>query len=131
MHGPPLDFHMRDNVRPKEVYTPAAVPVHWAEKVQSDLERYVSHGVLETVEPNYPVIWCHRMVVYRKHNGDPRCTVDLQALNEASVGQCHPTAPPLQQAKDVPNNTKKSMLDAWNGYHSISIREEDRHMTTS
>ena len=30
----------------------------------------------------------------------------------------------------VPHNTKKSVLDAWNGYHSIEIREQDRHMTT-
>ena len=30
----------------------------------------------------------------------------------------------------MPNNTKKTMLDAWNGYHSIRLREENRHMTT-
>ena len=70
------------------------------------------------------------MVICRKHNGDPRRTVDLQPLNAASVRQCHPTAPPLQQAMDVPHNTKKTTLDAWNGYHTISLREEDRHMTT-
>ena len=30
----------------------------------------------------------------------------------------------------VPHNTKNSVLDAWNGYHSVAIREEDRHITT-
>ena len=30
----------------------------------------------------------------------------------------------------VPHNTKKMVLDAWNGYHSLPIREEDRHLTT-
>ena len=44
----------------------------------------------------------------------------MQSLNAASVRQCHPTAPPLQQAMDMPHNTKKSTLDAWNGFHSIS-----------
>ena len=30
----------------------------------------------------------------------------------------------------VPHGVKKSTLDAWNGYHSVAIREEDRHLTT-
>ena len=130
MHGPPLEIHLKKEVRPKAVFTPAAVPIHWTAKVKADLDRDVALGVLELVEPNEPITWCHRMVVCRKHNGDPRRTVDLQSLNEASVRQCHPTAPPLQQAMDVPHNTKKTTLDAWNGYHSIGLREEDRHMTT-
>ena len=25
---------------------------------------------------------------------------------------------------------KKTVLDAWNGYHSVPIRKEDRHLTT-
>ena len=70
------------------------------------------------------------MVICRKHNGDPRRTVDMQKLNDVSVRQCHPTQSPLQQAMTVPHNTKKSVLDAWNGYHSVAIREEDRHLTT-
>ena len=72
-------------------------------------------GVLEKVGPTEPITWCHRMVVCRQHIGDPRQTVDLQALNAASVRQCHPTAPPFQKAMDVPNNTKKATLDAGMG----------------
>ena len=73
---------------------------------------------------NTPMMWC------RKHNGAPRRTVDMQKLNDVSVRQCHPTDSPLKQAMNVPHNTKKSVLDAWNGYHSVAIREEDRHLTT-
>ena len=66
-----------------------------------------------------------------KHpNGDPRRTIDFQPFNVARVRQCHPSVPPLQQAMTVPHNTKKSVLDAWNGYHSIAITESDRHYTT-
>ena len=86
--------------------------------------------MLEEVPENTPITWCHCMVVCRKLNGDPRHTVDMQKLNEVSVRQCHPTQPPLQQAMDVPHNTKKLVLDAWNGYHSVAITEEDRHFTT-
>jgi hypothetical protein len=87
-------------------------------------------GVLEPVPVNTPMTWYHRMVICRKHNGDPRRTVDMQKLNDVSVMQCHPNQSPLQQAMTVPHNTKKSVLDACNGYHSVVIREEDRHLTT-
>ena len=130
MHGPPLELHVDPKARPFAVHTPASVPIHWAEKVKSDLDRDVELGVLERVNENTPVTWCHRMVVCRKRNGDPRRTVDLQPLNAASIRQCHPTAPPLQQAMDIPHGVKKSTLDAWNGYHSVEIRESDRHLTT-
>ena len=125
MHGLPLEIHLREKAQLKVVFTLAAVPVHWKGKVKADLDRDVALGVLEEVGPNEPVTWCHRMVVCRKHNGDPRRTVDLQDLNTASVRQYHPTALRLQQAMEIPHNTKKSMLDAWNGYHSIGLREED------
>ena len=85
MHGPPLELHTDPNVKPHAIYTPASVPVHWKEKVEQDIRRDVALGVLEEVPEKTPVTWCHRMVVCRKHNGDPRRTVDLQKLNEASV----------------------------------------------
>ena len=81
MHGPPLELHTDPNVKPHAIYTPASVPVHWKEKVEQDIRRDVALGVLEEVPENTPVTWCHRMVVCRKHNGDPRRTVDLQKLN--------------------------------------------------
>ena len=94
------------------------------------LDRDLALGVLEVVPENTPMTWCHRMVICRKHNGDPRRTVDMQKLNNVSVRQCHPTQPTLQQAIRVTHNTKKSVLDAWNRFHSLAIREEDKHLTT-
>ena len=37
---------------------------------------------------------------------------------------------PFQQAKSIPSETFKTVLDAWNGFHSVPIRESDRHLTT-
>ena len=132
MHGPPLHFVMKPDAKPYAVYTPAKVAAHWEKKVKADLDRDVALGVLKKVEPGeFTGVedWCHRMVIGRKHNGDPRRTVDLQPLNDASVRQCHPTAPPLQQASTVPKFQKKSTCDAWNGFHSVKICEEDRRKT--
>ena len=47
------------------------------------MERYVALGVLKKVPSNTLVILCARMVLIRKHNEDPRRTVDLQPLNRA------------------------------------------------
>ena len=57
-------------------------------------------------------------------------TIDLQALNDASLRQTHHTPPPFHLAMSVPHGTKKSVCDAKDGYHGLRIREEDRHYTT-
>ena len=125
MQGPPLKFRMKPDAKPYAIYTAATVAAHWEKKVKDDIDRDVRLGVLEKVEPDMhrgTVDWCHRMVLGRKSNGDPRRTVDFSPLNDHSLRQCHPTAPPLQQASTLPKNTKKSTVDAWNGFHSVQIR---------
>ena len=77
MTGEPLKLFLDPDARPIAVHKPAVVPIHWQEKVHSDLERDVALGVLEKVEPNTPVTWCSRMVVTAKADGTPRRTVDL------------------------------------------------------
>ncbi|XP_068215773.1 uncharacterized protein [Palaemon carinicauda] len=70
------------------------------------------------------------MVVTAKADGSPRCTVDLQPQNRHAVRQTHHVPSPFHLADRIPQNTKKSITDACNGYHSVPFREEDRHITT-
>ena len=112
------------------MHTPSTVPVHWEKKVKEGIDRDVDLGVLEWVPLNDPVTYCHRMVLIRKHNGDPRRTVDLQVLNDHSLRQTHHTQPIFQQAMSIPHHMYKGITDAWHGYHSVAIREEDRSLTT-
>ena len=63
-------------------------------------------------------------------SGKPRRVVDFQKLNQACLRQTHPTKAPFLQCMAVPPNSMKTVLDAWNGYHSVQLREEDRHLTT-
>ena len=130
MSGPPLKIDVDPQITPSAVHTPIPVPVHWKDEVKAQLDRDVQLGVIEPVPWGEPTTWCSRMVTVPKEDGSPRRTVDLQALNDASVRQTHHTPAPFHQAMSVPHNTKKSVLDAWNGYHSLAIREEDRHLTT-
>ena len=98
--------------------------------MKKDLHQDVALGVIKPVPINTPVEWCSRMVVVPKHDGSPRRTVDFSALNKASRRQTHHTRSPFALASQVPRNMKKSVLDVWNAYHSVPVREEDQHKLT-
>jgi len=130
MTGDALQLHVDPKAKPVAIHKPALVLLHWQDKVYADLERDVRIGVLEKVAPNTPTTWCSRMVVTSKSDGSPRRTVDLQPQNCQSVRQTHHVPSPFHLADRVPQKMKKTVTDAWNGYHSVAIREEDRHVTT-
>ena len=56
--------------------------------------------------------------------------MDFTALNKASRRQTHHTKSPFALASQVPRNMTKSVLDVWNAYHSVPVREEDQHKLT-
>jgi hypothetical protein len=130
MSGEPLRLHIDSEARPVAVHKPAIVPLHWQDKVYEDLERDVRIGVLERVDANTPTTWCSRMVITAKADGTPRRTIDLQPLNRNSVRQTHHVPSPFNLASSVPQGVKKTVTDAWNGYHSVPLHIDDRHYTT-
>ena len=130
MHGPPVKIHMQDNVKPVASHTPIPIPLHWHKKVKAGLDRDEAIGVIERVPSGTPTTWCHRMVVVPKKDNSPRRTVNFQPLNQYSSRQTHHTMSPFHQASMVPSGTFKTVLDAWNGYHSVLLDPESRHLTT-
>ena len=128
--GPDLKLHLDPDAEPKAVHVPSKVPLHWEEQVKQQLLDDVNLNVLEPVPHGQPSKWCHRMVVTRKGDGGPRRTVDMSALNKACLRETHHVKPPSQQARSIPRNTWKSVTDAWNGFHSVRLAKEDRHLTT-
>ena len=129
-NSPPMALHVDTQARPVAAHKPAPVPLHWQREVKEGLDNDVAMGVLEKVEVGEPTTWCSRMVVCAKKDGRPRRTVDLKALNKVSVRQTHSVKAPFHQATSVPADTWRTCLDAWNGFHSIPLKLEDRHMTT-
>ena len=129
MDGPPIKIMVDPNATPVKVNTPATVPLHWQEEAERKLED-VALGVIERVPIGEEPTWCHRMVLVRKPDGSPQRTVDLSPLNRHCLRETHHVKPPFQQARSIPPNTLKTVFDAWNGFHSIPIRECDRHLTT-
>ena len=130
MKGPPVKFHIDPKAVPVNLCKPAPVPLHWQEQVLDELNRDVALGVLERVPYGQPTEWCFRMVVTRKKDGSPRRTVDLSPLNKFCLREAHSSRSPFQLARSVPHHAHKSVFDAWNGYHSVPLREEDRRYTT-
>lgn len=57
-------------------------------------------------------------------------TIDFQPLNTHATRETHHTQSPFHQARSVPHGKKKTVFDAWNGYHSVPLHPDDRHLTT-
>ena len=106
--SPPIKLHMNPNANPVVIHMPRRVPIHWREKVKAELEHDVRIGVLERVLIGEPSEWCSPMVICPKSNREPRRTVDLQCLNNASVRQTHTAESLFHQALAVPENTIKT-----------------------
>ena len=130
MEGPPIRLHYDPKAKFVNFTTPATVALHWQQKVKDDLDRDVAIGVLEKVPYGEETKACHRMVVTRKHNGDPRRTVDFSPTNKFCKRETYPTRSPFHLARAVPQGSLKTAFDACNGYHSAPIHEDDRWLTT-
>ncbi len=130
MAGPPMRLMIDPQATPTAHHTPIPVPLHWQDEVKAGLDRDVRLGVLEQVPIGAPVTWCHRMVICAKKTGKPRRTIDFQPLNTYATRETHHTQSPFHQARSVPHSKKKTVFDAWNGYHSVPLHPDDRHYTT-
>ena len=128
--SPPLKLHLDPQAKPVAVHVPAVVPIHWQVPVKAGLDRDCRLGVLERVPVNTPARWQHRMMVVAKHNGEPRRTVDFRNLNKFTPRQTHHTQSPWCIACSIPEGVYKTCFDAWHGYHSLELAEEDRELTT-
>ena len=123
-------IHIKEDAQPVACHKAASIPLHWQDQVHADLERDEALGVIERVPLGEPVDWCHRMVVTRKPDGSPRRTVDLSPLNKYCKRETHNSESPFNLARRVPRKTWKTVVDAWNGFHSVPLRESDMHLTT-
>jgi hypothetical protein len=130
MTGKPMDIKLKLTAEPHKVHTPIEIPHHCKKKVKADIERDVRLGIIEPVPQGTPTTWCSRMVVASKKNVDPRRTVNLQKLNDATLRETHHTSTPFNIVSVTPKNTYKTTCDAWNGYHSLPITEESKDATT-
>ena len=116
--GPAAHIHLNEGAIPKARHDPIPVPFHFKEPVKQAVWKDVERGILAPVPMVMPTNWCSTMVITAKKNGNPRRTVDYQHLNS----QCK---------RETPFQfSKKTVLDAVNGYHSIPLDKESQPLTT-
>ena len=70
------------------------------------------------------------MVVVTNKNGKPRHTIDLQKLNVQCYRETNHCQSPFWLACQIPLNTKKTVLDAVDGFHAIGLDEASCKLTT-
>ena len=126
MNCKPVHIHLKENATPHAVHVPIPIPLHWKDEVKAQLDKDVESGIIEPVPIGEPVTWCSSMVVAAKKDGRPRRTVDLQKLNAQCLRETHHCQTPFKLALQVPPNTKKTVLDATDGYHSIELDEDSK-----
>ena len=130
MTGPPLKIRVKEGAEPVALHQPIPIPHHWRQEVLAGLERDCKLGVIRKVPAGTPTTWCSRMVVTAKHDGSPRRTVDLQALNKVSSRETHHTPSPFNLVSRVPKGMVKTVLDCWNGFHAVPLTPESSEATT-
>ena len=63
-------------------------------------------------------------------DGSPWQTINFQHLNAQCQRETHYTFTPFQLASQIPPNTKKSIIDVVDGFHSIGLDESSQPVTT-
>ena len=131
MTGKPMDIVMKEDApKPRRWYTPIPVPYNWKKDVKDILDQNVRLGAFEKVPQGDTTEECARMVCAPKANGKPRITVDFQQLNKSTVREVHHTPSPINLVSQIPAGKVKTVLDAWNGYHSLELSPDGKSATT-
>ena len=131
MAGTPMDIVVKDGTtQSRRWYTPIPVPYNWKKAVKAILDQNVRLGTYEKVPQGDTTEECARMVCTPKANGKPRITVDFQQLNKRTAREIHHTPSPINLVSQIPAGKLKTVLDAWNGYHSLELTQEGRAATT-
>ncbi len=102
MTGESVKLHFKEGVTLYAAHGPIPIPHYWKQKVKDDIDRDKRLGIIEKVPQGTSAKWCARIIVTPKKNGDPRRTVDLQKLNNATLRETHHTPRPFDVVSTVP-----------------------------
>ena len=119
---------LQANAQPHAIYVARNVPIPLRDKVQTELTRMESLGVISRVDE--PTPWCAGMVVVPKSNGFVRICVDLKALNQSVLREIHPIPRVDKILAQLAGATYFTKLDANSGFWQIPLSTESKLLTT-
>ena len=121
MQGQPCKLFVNPKVKPFAIHKHRPVAIHSKKETRQVLDRDTDMGVIRPKLLGKPTVWCVPMHIIAKKSGKPRRVVDFYKLNQASLRQIEPTKALLLQCQSVLLNSKKTIFDAWHGYHSMLL----------
>ena len=119
---------LKPNCQPFALSAPGNIPLPLRSKVQSELQRMQSMGVISPVQQ--PTPWCAAMVVIPKDSGAVRICVDLKPLNESVLREVHPMPKVETTLAQLSGAKLFSKLDANSGFWQIPLANESKLLTT-
>ena len=119
---------LKPNAQPFALFTPRNMPIPLRKKVEEELTRMVSSGVISRVEQ--PSQWCADMVVVPKKSDAVRICVDFRHLNESVLRETHPLPKVDNTLAQLTGATVFSKIDANSGYWQIPLDLTSRELTT-
>ena len=117
--GEAYNIKLKPDAQPRAIYASQNVPLALHGKVQEELSRMQSLGVISHVDQ--PTTWCAGMVVVPKKNGTIRICVDLKMLNESVLREVHPLPKVDETLALLSGATCFSKLDANSGFWQIPL----------
>ena len=119
---------LKPNHKPFALNAPRNIPLPLRSKVQSELQRMQSMGVISPVHE--PTSWCAAMVVVPKDSGAVWICVDLKPLNKNVLREVHPMPKVETTLAQLSGAKLFSKLDANSGFWQIYLANESKLLTT-
>lgn len=69
------------------------------------------------------------MVITKKKDGTARRTINPQKLNSQTARETHHCESPFHLASQIPPYTKKTVINAVDGYHVVLLDQESQKLT--
>ena len=126
--GEEFGICLKPGAVPRSLFAPRHVPLPLRPKVEEELNRMESIGVISRVDE--PTPWCAGMVVVPKKDGKIRICVDLKPLNENVLREVHPLPKVDETLAQLSGAKVFSKLDANSGFWQIPLAKDSRLLTT-
>ena len=117
--GEEYNIQLKPEAKPFAIFTPCHVPLPSRTKVQQELDRMESLGVISRVDQ--PTPWCASMVIVPKKNRAIRICVDLKPLNVNVQREVHPLPTVDETLAQLSGAHVFSKLDANSGFWQIPL----------
>ena len=122
------EIKLTSSYEPFNQATPRRVPIPLLPKVNGELDRMETIGVIEKLD--LPTEWCSPIVVVPKPNGNVRICGDFIQLNKAVLRENHPMPTTEQTLGKLAGAKVISKLDANSGFWQRKLKESSKLVTT-